>query len=201
MRTILLLHQAMMTQLIHVPPSYPLSADHFYDLCRANPDLRIERNANGDLIFMPPTGGETGRSNAELVTDFVIWNRQTELGFVFDSSTGFYLPNGANRSPDVAWIAHDRWQQLTPEQRQKFPPIAPDFVLELMSPTDRLEDAQAKMEEYQENGVLLGWLLNRTGKQVEIYRVGQEKDVLRSPSSLSGEDVLPGFTLDLAKFW
>jgi Uma2 family endonuclease len=191
----------MTQQLIYMPTSYPLSSDHFYALCQANPDLRIERNANGDLIFMPPTGGETGKDNAELSADFVIWNRQAGLGFVFDSSTGFHLPNGADRSPDVSWVARDRWQKLTPEQRTKFPPIAPDFVLELMSPTDSLEVTQAKMEEYLENGVLLGWLLNRKGKQVEIYRVGQEKEVLQAPLSLSGEDVLPGFALDLTQFW
>jgi Uma2 family endonuclease len=191
----------MTPQLIHMPTSYPLSPDHFYDLCRANPDLRIERSANGDLIFMAPTGGETGIHNASLVSRFVVWNDQVDLGFVFDSSTGFYLPNGANRSPDVSWVARDRWQQLTPAQREKFPPIAPDFVLELMSPPDSLEATQAKMEEYMENNVLLGWLLNRKGKQVEIYRLGQEKEVLQAPLSLSGEDVLPGFELNLTRFW
>jgi Uma2 family endonuclease len=191
----------MTPQLIHMPTSYPLSSDHFYDLCRANPDLRIERNANGDLVFMAPTGGETGIYNAGLISRFVVWNEQTELGFVFDSSTGFHLPNGADRSPDVAWVERERWNRLTPEQREKFPPLAPDFVLELMSPSDRLETTQSKMEEYMENGVRLGWLLNRKDKQVEIYRIGQDKGVLQTPLVLLGEDVLPGFELSLAKFW
>jgi Uma2 family endonuclease len=150
---------------------------------------------------MAPTGGETGSRNANLTLRFGIWNEQTQLGVIFDSSTGFHLPNGADRSPDIAWVRRDRWEALTPEQREKFPPLAPDFVLELMSPSDSLEAAQSKMQEYIENGVRLGWLFNRKGRQVEIYRLGQSKEVISAPAQLSGEAVLPEFVLNLEKFW
>ncbi|GAB4371167.1 MAG: Uma2 family endonuclease [Elainellaceae cyanobacterium] len=186
---------------VHLPSSAPLTDDQFYDLCRANPDLRIERNANGELVFMSPTGGETGNRNAELVVDFGLWNRQAKLGKIFDSSTCFKLPNGADRSPDVAWVKQERWDALTPEQKEKFPPIAPDFVLELMSPSDALEAAQAKMQEYMENGVKLGWLINRRDRQVEIYRLGQAVEILPAPDRLSGEAILPNFVLNLQWFW
>ena len=137
-----------------------MTDDKFYQLCRNNPEIKFERNAKGEVIIMSPTGGETGNRNSEINADFVIWNRRTKLGKVFDSSTCFKLPNGADRSPDVAWIKQERWDSLKPEQRQKFPPICPDFVVELMSPTDRLTVTQAKMEEYRKNGVRLGWLIN-----------------------------------------
>jgi Uma2 family endonuclease len=155
-----------------------LSDDQFYQLCRDNPDVKFERNAFGELIIMPPTGGETGKRNALIITDFVIWNRQTKLGEVFDSSTCFKLPNGPDRSPDVSWIKLERWNALTSEQREKFPPIAPDFVLELMSPSDSLSVVQAKMQEYMNAGVKLGWLIDRKTHRVEIYRQGQAKEVL-----------------------
>jgi Uma2 family endonuclease len=178
-----------------------LSEDQFYQLCRDNPDVKFERNVNGELIIMPPTGGETGRYNAKLTTRFVLWNEQTKLGEVFDSSTCFKLPNGAERSPDVSWIEIRRWNALPLEQREKFPPIAPDFVLELMSPSDSLNQTQAKMEEYMNAGVKLGWLIDRKTHRVEIYRQGQPREVLESPTSLSGEDILIGFTLDLQMIW
>jgi Uma2 family endonuclease len=178
-----------------------LSEDQFYQLCRDNPDIKFERNVNGQLIIMPPTGGETGRYNAKLTTRFVLWNEQTQLGEVFDSSTCFKLPNGANRSPDVSWIEISRWNALSLEQREKFPPIAPDFVLELMSPSDSLSETQAKMQEYMNAGVKLGWLINRKTRRVEIYRQEQPKEVLESPTNLSGEDILIGFTLDLQIIW
>jgi len=178
-----------------------MTDDQFFDLCQKYADFKLERNAQGDLIVMPPTGGDTGNYNFELTTEFGIWNRQTKLGVGFDSSTGFKLPNGAERSPDVSWIAKDRWEALTPEQRKKFPPICPDFVLELMSASDNLAVAQVKMQEYQENGVKLGWLIQRYTKRVEIYRQGQSVEVLMSPKTLLGEDVLPGFVLDLNRIW
>jgi Uma2 family endonuclease len=133
--------------------------------------------------------------------DFVIWNRRVKLGKVFDSSICFKLPNGADRSPDVAWVEQERWDALTPEQKEKFPPIAPDFVLELMSPSDTLEAAQAKLQEYVENGVKLGWLINRCDRQVEIYRLGQAIEILLAPDQLSGEAILPDFVLNLQWFW
>ncbi|WP_414579538.1 Uma2 family endonuclease [Anabaena sp. CCY 9402-a] len=178
-----------------------LSEDQFYQLCRDNPDIKFERNPNGELIVMPPTGGETGKSNAKLTTRFVLWNEQTQLGEVFDSSTCFRLPNGANRSPDVSWIEISRWNALSLEQREKFPPISPDFVLELMSPSDSLSETQAKMQEYMNAGVKLGWLIDRKTRRVEIYRQGQPKEVLESPTNLSGEDILIDFTLDLQIIW
>ena len=174
-----------------------LTDDQFYRLCRANPDVKFERNAKGEIIIMPPTGGETGNCNVEIAAEFVIWNRQTRLGKVFDSSTCFKLSNGANRSPDVSWIQQERWDTLTLEEKEKFPPIAPDFVLELMSPTDSLRVTPEKMAEYMENNVKLGWLINRKNRQVEIYRQGQDVEVLRAPIILSGEEVLPGFIINL----
>ncbi|BAY80089.1 hypothetical protein NIES25_65770 (plasmid) [Nostoc linckia NIES-25] len=178
-----------------------LTDNQFYQLCRENPEIKFERNAAGELLIMSPTGGETGNCNSEINADFVIWNRQTQLGKVFDSSTCFKLPNGANRSPDVAWIRKERWDALTPEQKEKFPPIAPDFVLELMSPNDTLRETQEKMQEYIDNGVKLGWLINPKMRQVEIYRLSQPVEILTSPQELSGEDVLPGFILNLSIIW
>ncbi|MGH7998601.1 MAG: Uma2 family endonuclease [Brasilonema sp.] len=174
-----------------------LTDEQFYQLCRRNPDVKFERSGKGELIIMSPTGGETGNCNVEIAADFVIWNRQTKLGKVFDSSTGFKLPNGADRSPDVAWIRQERWDALTSEQKEKFPPIAPDFVLELMSPSDTLEKTQEKMQEYMENQVKLAWLIDRKTRRVEIYRLGQAVEVLESPTELSGEDILLGFVLDV----
>jgi Uma2 family endonuclease len=182
---------------INFEPIVRLTDDQFYELCRANPEVKFERNAKGDLLIMPPTGGETGIYNSEFNADFVIWNRQTNLGVVFDSSTCFQLPNGGSRSPDVAWIRRDRWDALTPEQKIKFPPIAPDFVLELLSPSDSLRETQAKMQEYMASGVKLGWLIDLKTRQVEVYRPGQTVETLDSPTTLSGEDVLIGFTLHL----
>lgn len=131
---------------INLNPIIELTDNQFYQLCRENPEIKFERNAAGELLIMPPTGGETGNRNSEINADFVIWNRQTQLDKVFDSSTCFKLPNGANRSPDVAWIRQERWNALTPEQKEKFPAIAPDFVLELMSPSDTLRETQEKMQ-------------------------------------------------------
>ena len=186
---------------INFNPIVKLTEDQFYDLCRANPDIKFERNAKGEIIIVPPTGGETGKCNAKLTTRFCIWNEQTGLGEVFDSSTCFHLPNGADRSPDVAWIKQERWDALTPKQQEKFPPIAPDFVLELMSPTDSLRETQNKMKEYLENQVKLGWLINRKTRLVEIYRPDRDVEVLENPTELSGEDILPGFVLDLQSIW
>jgi Uma2 family endonuclease len=186
---------------VNLNPIIELTDDQFYQLCRKNPDVKFERNAKGELIIMPPTGGETGNRNSEINAEFVIWNRQTKLGICFDSSTCFKLPNNANRSPDVAWIKKERWDALTPEQKEKFPPIAPDFVLELMSPSDSLQETQNKMQEYIDNQVKLGWLINRKTRQVEIYRQGESVKMLESPRELSGEDVLPGFILDMAIIW
>ncbi|HEY9696932.1 MAG TPA: Uma2 family endonuclease [Trichocoleus sp.] len=176
-----------------------LTDDQFYQLCQRNRDWQFELSATGELLVMSPVGGESGNKEASLITDVEIWNRQTKLGYVFSSSTIFKLPNGANRSPDVAWIRKDRWEALTLEQRRKFPPIAPDFVIELRSATDALEPLQIKMQEYMSSGVRLGWLINLQDQQVEIYHIGQPIDIQPLPIELSGEDVLPNFSLDLAE--
>ncbi len=178
-----------------------LSREQFHTLCAANPDVKFERNATGELIIMAPTGGETGRINSGLNAQLWLWNQQSGLGVVFDSSTGFSLPNGADRSPDLAWIPLERWQSLSQEERRGFLPLCPDFVLELLSPTDSWLKAQLKMQEYMENGARLGWLIDPQAKQVGIYRQGQPVEIVSSPQTLSGEEVLPGFVMHLDFLW
>jgi len=178
-----------------------LTDEQFFQLCQDNETLRFERNATGELIIMPPAGGETGNRNAGLTAQLWMWNELNKLGKVFDSSTGFKLPNGADRSPDAAWVKLERWDALTQEQKIKFPPLCPDFVVELLSPSDSLKATQEKMQEYINNGACLGWLINRKLRQVEIYRQGQDVEVLENPVTLSGEDVLPGFVLNLESIW
>ena len=177
-----------------------LTDEQFYQLCISNPSLNIERNAIGVLIVMPPVGGESGNREMHLGGELYLWNKQTNLGEVFSSSTVFKLPGGGDRSPDAAWVERSRWQALTTEQRQKFPPIAPDFVIELRSRTDSLEMLQEKMDEYMSSGVRLGWLFDPQNQQVEIYRQGQEKEVRSLPTELLGETVLPGFILRIERF-
>ncbi|MFM2302646.1 MAG: hypothetical protein RLZZ135_49 [Cyanobacteriota bacterium] len=178
----------------------PLTDDQFYQLCIANSDLRLERTSQGILIVMPPVGGDSGNREMELGGELYVWNRRTRLGKVFSSSTIFKLPGGGDRSPDAAWIELSRWEALTSEQRAKFPPIAPDFVLELRSRTDSLTPLQAKMQEYLSCGVRLGWLINPQSQQVEIYRLGKEPETLSLPAVLSGEEVLPDFELAIEQF-
>ena len=175
----------------------PVTDKQFAQLCAQNRDTKFELTSRGELIVMSPTGSESGRQNADLLTQISIWNRQTKLGVVFDSSTGFTLPNNAKRSPDVTWIELSRWNELTKQQRRKFAPIAPDFVLELLSPNDRLQDVQLKMREYQECGVKLGWLIYPDEKKVEIYRSGKEPEMLIAPQILSGENLMFGLTVEL----
>jgi Uma2 family endonuclease len=177
-----------------------LTDDQFYDLCRQNEALRFEMNAQGEVIVMLPVGGVSGEREADLITDVKIWNRNTALGRVFSSSTIFRLPNGAKRSPDVAWIEHDRWNALTPEEQEKVPPISPDFVIELRSTSDSLNMLREKMQEYIDNGVQLGWLINPQDQQVKVYELGQPVSPLPLPTMLSGGDLLPGFTLEMARF-
>ncbi len=187
----------MNTVVLNLEPVINLSDEQFYQLCVVNRDLSLELNATGELIIVPPVGGESGNQEADLITDLNIWNRQTGLGKVFSSSTIFKLPSGAKRSPDAAWVKLERWEALSLEERKKFPPLAPDFVIELRSESDRLKPLQDKMQEYLENGVRLGWLINPQDKQVEIYRQNQAVEVGIIPIKLSGEDVLPGFELRL----
>jgi Uma2 family endonuclease len=186
---------------VNLSPLFDLTDDAFYQLCRNNPDVKFERTAEGELIVMSPVGGEGGKREADLIIDLGIWNRQAKLGVVFSSSAGFKLPNGADRSPDAAWVRQARWDALTPQQQCKFPPIAPDFVIELRSESDELETLRAKMREYMENDVLLSWLINPQDQQVEIYRQGQPVEILNAPETLSDEDVLPGFRLELNRIF
>ena len=175
-----------------------ISDSDFEHLCASNPELKLETDAEGNLIVMSPTGSESGQRNLSLAFQIELWNRQSQLGITFDSSTGFKLSNGATRSPDVSWIEITRWDSLTAEQKRGFAPIDPDFVIELMSPTDDLLVIQQKMTEYMNCDIKLGWLINPDEKQVEIYRQGQDKEILNNPSSLSGETVLPNLIVDLS---
>jgi Uma2 family endonuclease len=178
-----------------------ISVSDLETLSRDNPDARLETDSYGRLIFMSPTGGETGERNLELAFQIKLWNKQTQLGKVFDSSTGFKLSNQAVRSPDVSWISIEKWNALSKEQRRKFLPIDPDFVIELMSPTDILGQVQNKMKEYLDCGVRLGWLINPDARQVEVYRYSQKKEVLSNPQSLSGENIMPGLVVELTEIF
>lgn len=178
-----------------------MSDDEFFQFCMLHPDLRIERTSEGDLIIMPPTGGETGHRNFELTALFANWVHRDGTGVGFDSSTVFKLPNGANRSPDVSWVRRDRWEALSHDQRKKFPPLCPDFVLELRSESDRLVTLQNKMQEYIDNGAQLGWLVDPAQRKVWIYRPNAVVECLENPTSVSGDPVLPGFVLPLESIW
>ncbi|MGK7890674.1 MAG: Uma2 family endonuclease [Leptolyngbyaceae cyanobacterium] len=182
---------------VNLPKTLHVTDDQFIAFVQANPDLKLERTATGELIVISPTGSESGNRNSELTTDVTLWNRQTRLGKVFDSSTGFRLPNGATRSPDVAWVKQERWESLTPEQRQGFAPLCPDFVIELMSKTDDVATLREKMQEYMGNGCQLGWLIMPQTQTVEIYRQGQASKTVPFTTKLSGENILPGFELEL----
>ena len=189
----------MMTALIlKLRPAIELNDEQFFKICQNNRDLRLERTAQGELIVMPPTGWKSGNQNAKLTQRLGNWTDADGTGVAFDSSTGFQIPNGANRSPDGAWVQRERLEALNPDPN-KFLPLAPDFVVELRSATDSLETLQQKMQEYIDCGVRLGWLIDPQNQQVEIYRPRQAVEVLESPSCLSGEAVLPGFSLDLAQ--
>jgi Uma2 family endonuclease len=181
--------------------AHPLGDDELYELSRANRDLRIERTPDGELIIMSPTGGETGRQNATLLRLLGNWSERDGSGIVFDSSTGFLLPNGAERSPDAAWVGRERWDALSDDERRTFPPLCPDFVIELQSPSDSGAEQRAKMLEYIGCGAALGWLLDPDARQVLVYRPGAAVETLEDPAEVSADPILAGFVLRLAALW
>ncbi|MBP0040291.1 MAG: Uma2 family endonuclease [Roseofilum sp. SBFL] len=192
------------TLLLELPRSLKLhvTQEQFEALAASNRDLPLERTAKGELIVNPPTGWESGKRNSRITGQLDRWDEDNEnLGQAFDSSTAFILPNGANRAPDASWISQERWDALTEEQKGTFAKICPDFVVELRSVSDTLKSLQEKMQEYMDNGAKLGWLIDPKNRTVEVYRVGLEVEVLSNPTELSGEEVLPGFVLNLRRVW
>ncbi len=182
-------------------PRSKMSDQQFYDFCQTNPDLRIERSANGEIIIMPPAFADTGNRNGRIFGQLFIWAEADATGEAFDSSSGFTLPNGAIRSPDASWILCDRWNSLTSEQQASFAPIAPDFVVELRSSSDTLVSLKEKMEEYVVSGVRLGLLIDRKNCQVHVYRPNRLPEILDNPVSVSCEPEMPMFALKMARIW
>ena len=190
--------QPATTLRLNLQPVMELTDERLYVLCQANRELRFERTAQGELLLMAPTAGETGRRNAKLTQHLANWADSDGSGLVFDSSTGFVLPNGAMRSPDAAWLRRSRWESLRPDQKQTFIPLCPDFVIELRSGTDMLQD---KLQEYMQSGALLGWLIDPPYQRVYVYRPGVPVECLEKLHSISGDPELPGFILDLSQVW
>ncbi len=180
---------------------WPLSDEQFIQLCTLNRDLRFEYTCAGELIIMTSTGGWTGNRNIRLASRLQAWAEADGTGLVFDSSTIFLLPNGAKRMPDASWVRLDRWNALTRAQQDGIPPLCPDFVLELRSPSDRVTTLQDKMVEYLDNGACLGWLIDPIDREVYVYRPGEAVEHREAPGALSGEPVLRGFQLRLADIW
>jgi Uma2 family endonuclease len=178
-----------------------VTPEQFEVLALSNRKLRMERTSLGELIVNPPTGWETGERNRSIIGQLDRWYEEYQQGKAFDCNTGFFLPNGANRSPDACWISQERWDALTDEQKGTFANICPDFTVELRSSSDTLKSLQEKMQEYMDNGAKLGWLIDPKNRTVEVYRVGVEVEVLSNPTELSGEEVLPGFVLNLPRVW
>lgn len=186
---------------LHWPPSIRLVNDQFFEFCQANKELRIERTAQGDCEIMAPTGGETGWRNSGLIAQLYNWAEREGSGVVFDSSSGFVLPNGAIRSPDVSWVKRTRLAVLTSEQKQRFLPLCPDFVIELRSSSDNLKALRDKMQEYIENGASLGWLIDTEARQVLVFQPQQKLISLEQPVVMLADEVLKGFELDMQKIW
>ncbi|HEY9876941.1 MAG TPA: Uma2 family endonuclease [Leptolyngbyaceae cyanobacterium] len=186
---------------VNFPAIASMTQAQFYDFCQANRDLRIERTATGEVVIMPPAFSDTGNRNLKIAQQLANWADEDGTGETFDSSAGFTLPNGATRSPDAAWIKLERWNALTDEQKASFAPICPDFVVELRSASDTLASLQAKMQEYVENGVVLGWLIDRKNRTIYVYRPGKAPVILENPETVSGDPELPKFCLRMAKIW
>ncbi|MGK7956399.1 MAG: Uma2 family endonuclease [Crocosphaera sp.] len=186
---------------LQLSPAIAMTDEQFFALCQLNRDYRLERNAKGDLIIMLPTGSETGNRNAKLTQQLGNWTDDDGTGIGFDSSTGFKLPNGADRSPDAAWMTLDKWNSLTEDQKIRFAPVSPDFVVEIHSPSDQLQSLQDKLQEYIDNGVKLGWLIDRKNRQVYIYRPQTEVECLENPTTVSGDPILSGFQLQTDTIW
>ena len=174
--------------------------ESFDEIVSLNPGIRIEQNASGEVIFMPPTGGESGCRNSDICMQLSLWAKANG-GRTFDSSTLFRLPNGAKRSPDASWVNDERWISLSKEERRGYPPLCPDFVVELRSDSDRLSELQDKMREYVENGIQLGWLIDPLMKTVHVYKPGQLTEIQSAPESISGQECLPGFVMNLKSIW
>lgn len=199
--TTLLIQTETIPLTVNFPALVNMSPTEFYEFCQANRDLRIERAATGEVIIMPPAFSDTGNRNSKILQQLANWADEDDTGETFDSSTGFTLPNGATRSPDASWIKRDRWNTLTDEQKASFAPISPDFVIELRSSSDSLSGLKAKMQEYIDNGVRLGWLIDRRNRTVEVYRPGRSPEILEQLETVSGDPELPGFVLKLARIW
>jgi Uma2 family endonuclease len=199
--TTLLIQTESVPLTVNLPSIKSMSVEQFYEFCQANRDLRIERTASGEVIIMPPAFSDTGNRNIKIAQQLANWAEQDGTGETFDSSAGFTLPNGATRSPDASWIKLERWNALSEEQKASFAPICPDFVIELRSKSDTLSGLQDKMQEYIDNGASLGLLIDRKNRKVYIYRPNQEPEILDNPETVSGDPVLPGFALRMAKIW
>jgi Uma2 family endonuclease len=199
--TTLLIQTESVPLTVNLPSIKSMSVEQFYEFCQANRDLRIERTASGEVIIMPPAFSDTGNRNIKIAQQLANWAEQDGTGETFDSSAGFTLPNGATRSPDASWIKLERWNALSEEQKASFAPICPDFVIELRSKSDTLSGLQDKMLEYSDNGASLGLLIDRKNRKVYIYRPNQEPEILDNPETVSGDPVLPGFALRMAKIW
>jgi Uma2 family endonuclease len=201
MTTTLLIQSEYPPLTVNLPAIDQMSLTEFYAFCQANQDLRIERTATGKVVIMPPTFSDTGNRNGKAFQQLANWSDQNGTGETFDSSTGFTLPNGATRSPDASWIKLDRWNALKDAEKASFAPICPDFVIELRSSSDTLVGLQEKMQEYVDNGAVLGFLIDRKNHSVHVYRPNQEAQILDNPEIVEGDPELPGFGLRMAKIW
>lgn len=199
--TTLLIQSEQPSITVNFPLIAQMTTEQFYEFCLANRDLRIERTAIGEVVIMAPAFSDTGHRNMKIAQQVANWAEKDGTGETFDSSAGFTLPNGATRSPDASWIRSERWNALTEQQKASFAPICPDFVIELKSTSDRLSTLQNKMQEYIDNGSILGLLIDRKAKTVHLYRPQQVPQILENPVDVQGDPELPGFTLKMSKIW